>query len=167
MMLMMPQAASVLGCERLWLNISATLIFLCFHAGSRLTIGVASWTWNSSAVALDLKRKLVTKSCIASFLDTNLCPKTGRYKISPAFKFTVPAGTFRPCSTFVSCLGWFFPRSRSSSSSSSSSRNSSSSSKSKSSTRTRTSTGTSTSSCRRGGGGGFGGAGGVVIPLDR
>ena len=72
-MLMMPQAASVLGCERLWLNISATLIFLRFHAGSRLTIGVASWTWNSSAVALDLKRKLVTKSCIASFLDTNLC----------------------------------------------------------------------------------------------
>ena len=56
-MLMMPQAASVLGCERLWLNISATLIFLRFHAGSHLTVGVASWTWNTSAVALDLKKK--------------------------------------------------------------------------------------------------------------
>ena len=162
-MLMMPQAASVLGCERLWLNISATLIFLRFHAGSRLTIGVESWTWNSSAVALDLKRKLVTKSCIASFLDTNLCPKTGRYKISPAFKFTVPASTFRPSARSCHVWGGFFPAAAAAAAVENSSR----SSKSQSSTRTRTSTGTSTSSCRRGGGGGFGGAGGVVIPLDR
>ena len=77
-MLMIPQATSVLGCERWWLNISATLIFLRFHAGSHLTIGVASLMWNTSAVALDLKRKLATKSCIASVLDTNLCPKSGR-----------------------------------------------------------------------------------------
>ena len=120
-MLMIPQAASVLGCERLWLNISATLIFLSFHAGSHLTIGVASWTWSTSAVALDLKRKLATKSCIASFLDPNLDPKTGRYKISPSLKFTAPASTFRHCSTCVSCSGFFFPRRVPSSSSSSSS----------------------------------------------
>ena len=110
MTLMIPQAASVLGCERLWLNISATLFFLSFHAGSHLTIGVASWTWNTFAVALDLKRKLATKSCIASLLDPNLDPKTGRYKISPPLKFTAPASTFRPCSTCVSCSGFFFPR---------------------------------------------------------
>ena len=60
MMLMIPQAASALGCERLWLNMSATLIILSFHAGSHLTIGVASWTWNTSVVALDLKKKLAT-----------------------------------------------------------------------------------------------------------
>ena len=102
---------SAWGCERLGMNISATLTFLRFHAGSHLTIGVTSWTWNPSAVALDLKkRKLATKSCIASFLETNLCPKTGRYKISPVFKLTAPASTFRPCSTCGSCLGWFFPR---------------------------------------------------------
>ena len=59
---------------------------------------------------LDLKRKLATKSCIASFLDPNLDPKTGRYKISPPLKFTAPASTFRPCSTCVSCSGGFFPR---------------------------------------------------------
>ena len=106
-MLMIPQAASVLWCERLWLNISATLIFLRFHADSRLTIEVASWTWNDSAVALGLKRKLATKSCIASFLDTNLCPKTGQYKISPAFKLTALASTFRLCSTCVSCLAGY------------------------------------------------------------
>ena len=106
---MIPQAASFLGCERLWLNISATLFFLSFHAGSHLTIGVASWTWSTFAVALDLKRKLATKSCIASFLDPNLDPKTGRYKISPPLKFTAPVSTFRPCSTCVSCSG-FFPR---------------------------------------------------------
>ena len=58
MRLMIPQAASVLGCERLWLNISAMLIFLSFHAGSHLTIRVTSWTWITSALALDLKRKL-------------------------------------------------------------------------------------------------------------
>ena len=58
MMLMIPQAASVLGCERLWLNISAMLTFLSFHAGSHVTIRVTSWTWITSAVALDLKRKL-------------------------------------------------------------------------------------------------------------
>ena len=56
MTLMIPQAASVLGCERLWLNITATLFFLSFHAGSHLTIGVASWTWSTFAVALDLKK---------------------------------------------------------------------------------------------------------------
>ena len=55
-MIMIPQAASVLGCERLWLNISATLIFLRFHAGSHLTIRVASWTWNA-LVCLRLARK--------------------------------------------------------------------------------------------------------------
>ena len=111
-MLMLPQAASVPRCERLWLKISATLIFLSFHAGSHLTIGVASWTWSTSAFALDLKRKLATKSCIAPFLDTKLCPKTGRYKLSLALKLTVPASTFRPCSTCVSCLFvfLFFPR---------------------------------------------------------
>ena len=117
MMLMILQAASVLGCERLWLNISATLFFLSFHAGSDLTIGVASWTWSTFAVALDLKRKLATKSCIASFLDPNLDPKTGRYKISPPLKFTAPASTFRPCSTCVSCSGFFSPPRASSSSS--------------------------------------------------
>ena len=126
MMLMIPQAARVLGCERFWLNISATLFFLSFHAGSHLTVGVASWTWSTFAVALDLKRKFATKSCIASFLDPNLDPKKGRYKISPPLKFTAPASTFRPCSTCVSCSGAFFPRrvltSSSSSSSSSSSR---------------------------------------------
>ena len=58
MMLIIPQAASVLGCECLWLNISVMLIFLSFHAGSHVTIRVASWTWITSAVALDLKRKL-------------------------------------------------------------------------------------------------------------
>ena len=110
MMPMMPKAASVLGCERLWLSISAMLTFLSVHAGLHLTIGVASWTWSTSAVSLDLKRKLATKSCIASFLDPNLCPKTGRCKISPTFKFTAPAGTFRPCSTCVSCLRGLFPR---------------------------------------------------------
>ena len=81
--------------------------------------------WSTFAVALDLKRKLATKSCIASFLDPNLDPKTGRYKISPPLKFTAPASTFKPCSTCVSCSGGFFPRrvpSSSSSSSSSSSR---------------------------------------------
>ena len=116
------------GGARLWLNISATLFFLSFHAGSHLTIGVASWTWSTLAVALDLKRKLATKSCIASFFDPNLDPKTGRYKISPPLKFTAPASTLKPCSTCVSCLGGFFPRrvpSSSSSSSSSSSRSSS------------------------------------------
>ena len=110
MMRMIPQAASVLGCERLWLNISATLFFLSFHAGSHLTIGVASWTWSTFAAALDMKRKLATKSCIASFLDPNLDPKTGRYKISPPLKFSAPGSTFRPCSTCVSCSGGFFPR---------------------------------------------------------
>ena len=98
------------GGVRLWVNISATLFFLSFHAGSHLTIGVASWTWSTFAVALDLKRKLATKSCIASFFDPNLDPKTGRYKISPPLKFTAPASTFRPCSTCVSCSGGFFPR---------------------------------------------------------
>ena len=110
MMLMIPQAASVLGCERLRLDISATLFFLRFHAGSQLTIGVASWTWSNFAAPLDLKRKLATKSCIASFLDPNLDPKTGRYKISPPLKSTAPGSTFRPCSTCVSCSGGFFPR---------------------------------------------------------
>ena len=109
MMLMIPQAASVLGCERLWLNINATLFFLSFHAGSHLTIGVASWTWSTFAAPFDLKRKLATKSCIASFLDPNLDPETGRYKISPPLKFTAPGSTFRPCSTCVSCSGGFFP----------------------------------------------------------
>ena len=66
-MLVMPRATGALECERLWLNISATLIFLSFHAGSHLTIGVASGTWSTSAVVLDLKRKLATKSCIACF----------------------------------------------------------------------------------------------------
>ena len=65
--------------------------------------------WSTFAVALDLKRKLATKSCIASFLDPNLDPKTGRYKISPPLKFTAPASTFKPCSTCVSCSVFFFP----------------------------------------------------------
>ena len=133
MMPMIPHTASVLGCERWWLNISATLFFLSFHAGSHLTIGVASWTWSTFAVALDLKRKLATRSCIASFLDPNLDPKTGRYKISPPLKFTAPGSTFRPCSTCVSCSGGVFPRRVPSSSSSSSSRSRRSSSSSSSS----------------------------------
>ena len=91
------------------MNISATLIFESLHAGSHLTIGVASWTWSTSAVAQNLKRKLATKSCIASFLDPNLDTQAGRYKISPPLKFTVPASTFRPCSTCGSCSLFFLP----------------------------------------------------------
>ena len=53
MLLMTPQAANVLGCERLWLNISATI---SFHIGSHLTIVLASWTWSTSAVAFDRER---------------------------------------------------------------------------------------------------------------
>ena len=78
MMPMIPQAAIFQGCERLWLNISATSIFLIlsFHAGSHSTIGVVSWTCSTSAVAIDVKRKLATKSCIASFLDPKFVSKS-------------------------------------------------------------------------------------------